>query len=135
MEELKLFPEKMPDEGGLAALAESWRGAGRRISLVTGCFDPLCADLAGQLRRAAGDGRALVVGVFSDEETARRLKGAHPLIDAAGRRLTIAAVEFVDAAVTVDGAALERIIETLKPDETIQTLECLLEFDFSVCAE
>ncbi|MFH1537355.1 MAG: hypothetical protein ABIH66_00255 [bacterium] len=123
MEDLALFPEKRISEADLPSLAVGWRKAGMSVVFADGCFDPVCADLVGQLRDAGGEGDVLVVGVYPDGETAKRLGPPHPLVEESGRVTILAAMEFVDAVAVIPDGNVKGLLAVLKPDRHVPVKE------------
>lgn len=129
MEEVALFPDKHKSEAELPDLVEGWRKAGMSVVFADGCFDPMCADLVGQLRRASEEGDVLVVGVYPDGETAGRLGPPHPLVEELGRRTILAAVEFVDVVTPIPGGDTAKMLGLLRPDRHVSIEERPLAFN------
>jgi len=90
-------PSKILSREDLAARAESWHVAGKRIVFTNGCFDLLHAGHLALLHEAAALGDVLVLAINSDESV-RRLKGpSRPLVPEADRAALLAALGCVDA--------------------------------------
>jgi D-beta-D-heptose 7-phosphate kinase/D-beta-D-heptose 1-phosphate adenosyltransferase len=90
-------PSKILSREDLAARAESWHVAGKRIVFTNGCFDLLHAGHLALLHEAAALGDVLVLAINSDESV-RRLKGpSRPVVPEADRAALLAALACVDA--------------------------------------
>lgn len=80
----------------LRELCAAWRANGDRLVTTNGCFDILHAGHIHTLLAARELGDRLIVGLNSDESV-RQLKGDdRPVVPAANRAATLAALPFVD---------------------------------------
>jgi D-glycero-beta-D-manno-heptose 1-phosphate adenylyltransferase len=97
-------------------LAETWRGAGKRIVLANGCFDLLHVGHVRYLQAARSLGDVLLVALNSDASV-RRLKGpGRPLMPAAERAELVGALNGVDAVVIFDDDRADALIARVRPD-------------------
>ncbi len=104
----------------LTAQVDAWRRQGRRVAFTNGCFDLLHPGHLHLLRRAAGEGDVLVVGVNGDRSV-RGLKGPlRPLVGQHQRAELVAAVDCVDAVVIFDEADPARLISAIQPDVLVK---------------
>lgn len=97
----------------LEAAAESARrerAAGRRITLVTGWFDPVVAPHARRLTELAGDGAGLFVAVTDPVE---------PVLPARARAELVAAQRVVQHVILSGDGGLPAIEAALQPDSII----------------
>jgi rfaE bifunctional protein nucleotidyltransferase chain/domain len=98
-----------------AALADRFRGEGRRIVLANGCFDLLHVGHVRYLEDARRLGDVLFVGINSDAAVAR-LKGAgRPLMPAGERAEMLAALRAVDHVVVFDDDTADALIRAIRP--------------------
>lgn len=102
-------------------LADALARLDRPIVFTNGCFDILHRGHVAYLARAAALGKALVVGVNSDESV-RRLDKApdrpfNPLED---RMAVLAALESVDLVVPFDEPSPAALIEAVQPDHLVK---------------
>jgi D-beta-D-heptose 7-phosphate kinase/D-beta-D-heptose 1-phosphate adenosyltransferase len=108
------------DRATLAARAEAWRRAGRRVVFTNGCFDLLHAGHLDLLHRAAALGDVFVVAINSDASV-RRLKGPErPLVPEAERAAMLAALDCVDAVAIFDEDTPEETIRLVRPDVLVK---------------
>ncbi len=104
-------------QAAIAANPERWRP----LVLTNGCFDLLHVGHIRYLQTARALGRALVVGVNSDDSV-RQLKPpqpgfpARPLVAARERAEILAALKPVDAVVIFPELRATRLIAALQPD-------------------
>jgi len=101
----------------IAAQPERWRP----LVLTNGCFDLLHAGHVRYLQAARALGRALVVGLNSDESVhqlkpAAPGRPARPLIPARERAEVLAALKPVDAVVIFSELRATGLIEALRPE-------------------
>jgi rfaE bifunctional protein nucleotidyltransferase chain/domain len=108
---------------GLSEAMERHRRAGRRIVFTNGCFDLLHPGHIGLLRRAAGLGDVLVVGI-NDDASVRRLKGAgRPIYPAGERAEILLAVRWVDHVTIFPEDTPLVTIEAARPDVLVKGAE------------
>jgi rfaE bifunctional protein nucleotidyltransferase chain/domain len=121
--------EKIVEMKELAARAQEFRAAGKRLVATNGCFDLLHVGHVRYLEAARALGDALAVGVNSDQ-SARELKGpGRPLNNERDRAEVLAALEDVDLVVIFPELRATRFIEAVAPaiyvkggDYTLETL-------------
>ncbi len=103
-------------EPELEALVAADRREGRTVAFANGCFDVLHVGHVRYLQGAAAEADRLIVAV-NDDESVRRMKGAHrPVLPAADRAELVAALRGVDYVVVFPDATVARLLERLKPD-------------------
>jgi D-beta-D-heptose 7-phosphate kinase/D-beta-D-heptose 1-phosphate adenosyltransferase len=108
------------DRSTLAARAEAWRRAGRRVVFTNGCFDLLHAGHLDLLHRSAALGDVLVVAINSDASV-RRLKGPdRPLVPEGERAAMLAALDCVDAVTVFDEDTPLEAIRCVRPDVLVK---------------
>lgn len=117
-------PEQRPgtieDWDELAQLVAVERHAGKTVVFANGVFDLLHAGHVSLLREARSLGDVLVVGVNSDESTARLKGPSRPLQPQSDRMSVLEAVRYVDF-VTVFGQDTPReLISTIRPDVIVK---------------
>ncbi len=111
---------KLLDRDSLAARADNWRSAGRRIVFTNGCFDILHAGHVALLQKAASLGDVLIVGLNSDASI-RRLKGRdRPIVAQHDRASMISALECVDAVTLFEDDTPLGIVEAVRPDVLVK---------------
>ena len=104
----------------LAARADIWRIAGKRIVFTNGCFDILHAGHLSLLQLAAGLGDVLVVAVNSDASV-RRLKGPdRPVVTEHDRATILAGLECVDAVTLFDEDTPLETLQAVRPDVLVK---------------
>jgi len=116
------------------AYRDEARARNTRVVFTNGCFDLLHRGHLEYLRAARELGGALIVGL-NDDESVRRLKGAHrPLVTADDRAHLVAALEPVDRVVIFAEETPARIIAALEPDVLVKggdyTLDEIVGRDF-----
>ncbi|KSU54048.1 bifunctional heptose 7-phosphate kinase/heptose 1-phosphate adenyltransferase [Microbacterium enclense] len=117
-------PEERPgtieDWDELARLVAVEKDAGKTVVFANGVFDLLHAGHVALLREARSLGDVLVVGVNSDESTARLKGPTRPLQPQGDRMSVLEAVRYVDF-VTVFGEDTPReLIRTIRPDVIVK---------------
>ncbi|WP_295838899.1 D-glycero-beta-D-manno-heptose 1-phosphate adenylyltransferase [uncultured Microbacterium sp.] len=117
-------PEERPgtieDWEELAQLVAVEKQAGKTVVFANGVFDLLHAGHVSLLREARSLGDVLVVGVNSDESTARLKGPSRPLQPQNDRMSVLEAVRYVDF-VTVFGEDTPReLIRTIQPDVIVK---------------
>jgi D-glycero-beta-D-manno-heptose 1-phosphate adenylyltransferase len=121
--------EKIVEMKELAARAQEFRAAGKRLVATNGCFDLLHVGHVRYLEAARALGDALAVAVNGDR-SARELKGpGRPLNNERDRAEVLAALEDVDLVVIFPELRATRFIEAVAPaiyvkggDYTLETL-------------
>jgi D-beta-D-heptose 7-phosphate kinase/D-beta-D-heptose 1-phosphate adenosyltransferase len=114
------FGGKILDRQSLAALADIWRTAGKRIVFANGCFDMLHAGHLSLLQQAAGLGDALVVAINSDASV-RRLKGPdRPVTHEQDRARVVAGLECVDAVTVFEEDTPLETLAAVRPDVLVK---------------
>ena len=107
---------KVYGPGEIAAVAERWRRAGKRVVFTNGCFDLLHAGHIQYLQASRARGDALIVGINADASV-RRLKGpSRPVIGEEDRAHLMAALACVDAVVIFDEDTPLELIRAVRPD-------------------
>jgi rfaE bifunctional protein nucleotidyltransferase chain/domain len=103
-------------EEDLRRLVAADRAAGRTIAFANGCFDLLHVGHVRYLQGAVREADRLIVAI-NDDESVRRLKGeGRPILNAADRAETVAALRGVDYVVTFSDPTVARLLELLEPD-------------------
>lgn len=97
------------------AVADEWRGKGKRLVSVNGSFDLLHAGHLDQLEEAKRRGDVLFVGINSDEAIRAQKGPGRPLLPAAARAAMLAALSCVDYVVVMPGAYNEEPHGSLLP--------------------
>jgi len=104
----------------IAAKAESWRRAGKRVVFTNGVFDLLHPGHIRYLQAARAEGDVLIVGVNSDRSV-RTIKGPErPIMPEAERAEVLAALDCVDAVVIFDEDTPAEIIRAVQPDVLVK---------------
>jgi rfaE bifunctional protein nucleotidyltransferase chain/domain len=96
-------------------LAEHKR-LGQRIVLANGCFDTLHVGHIRYLEGARREGDLLVVAVNADSSVCTLKGPGRPILDENARALLVAALRCVDYVVVFPEAAVESLLEDLRPD-------------------
>lgn len=113
-------PGTIEDWDELAQLVAVEKDAGKTVVFANGVFDLLHAGHVALLREARSLGDVLVVGVNSDESTARLKGPTRPLQPQADRMSVLEAVRYVDF-VTVFGEDTPReLIRAIRPDVIVK---------------
>ena len=107
------------DKGALLERIRGARSNNSRIVFTNGCFDIIHAGHVRYLRRAAGLGDLLVVGLNSDESVSR-LKPGRPINGQAQRAEVLAAIESVDFVTIFPEDTPYDLIRDLKPDTLVK---------------
>jgi D-beta-D-heptose 7-phosphate kinase / D-beta-D-heptose 1-phosphate adenosyltransferase len=119
--------QKMFCQEDLAAKANDWRAAGRRIVFTNGCFDLLHAGHLSLLHDSAKCGDILVVAINSDASV-RRLKGyGRPIVPEGERAALLAALACVDAVAIFDENTPLEILCAIRPDVLVKGQDYRLE--------
>jgi len=87
---------------------------GSTVVYTAGVFDMLHIGHLNILRRSAGWGDKLVVGVVTDEGT-ERYKGKRPVQDQWTRLEVVRALPFVDLAILQDGTDPSEVLKVIRP--------------------
>jgi len=104
----------------IAAMAERWRGAGKRVVFTNGVFDLLHPGHVRYLQAARAEGDVLVVGINSDRSV-RAIKGPdRPITPEAERAEILEALACVDAVVIFDEETPAEIIRAVQPDVLVK---------------
>jgi D-beta-D-heptose 7-phosphate kinase / D-beta-D-heptose 1-phosphate adenosyltransferase len=104
----------------MAALAESYRRAGRSLVFTNGCFDLLHIGHVTYLQEAAAQGDVLVVGLNSDRSV-RAIKGpTRPVMPETERASLLSALACVAHVLLFDEATPEYVIRRLRPDVLVK---------------
>jgi rfaE bifunctional protein nucleotidyltransferase chain/domain len=104
----------------IAAKAEGWRRAGKRVVFTNGVFDLLHPGHIRYLQAARAEGDVLIVGVNSDRSV-RTIKGPErPIMPEAERAEVLAALDCVDAVVIFDEDTPAEIIRAVQPDVLVK---------------
>jgi len=99
---------------------DGWRAAGRRVVLTNGCFDILHSGHVALLEAARREGDLLVVALNADASVARLKGSGRPLVPAAERAETLAALESVDRVVIYDEDTPIAVVRALRPDVLVK---------------
>ncbi|MCC6758730.1 MAG: D-glycero-beta-D-manno-heptose 1-phosphate adenylyltransferase [Candidatus Omnitrophica bacterium] len=112
--------KKIVSVSSLKKKLNALRRKGKKIAFTNGCFDILHFGHVSYLEAAKKKGRALVVGLNSDESV-RRLKGAdRPVNSELNRAGVLAGLEAVDFVVIFAEDTPYNLISQLKPDVLIK---------------
>ena len=112
--------KKIVSVSSLKKKLNALRHKGKKIAFTNGCFDILHFGHVSYLEAAKKKGRALVVGLNSDESV-RRLKGAdRPVNSELNRAGVLAGLEAVDFVVIFAEDTPYNLISQLKPDVLIK---------------
>ena len=104
----------------IAAKAEGWRRAGKRVVFTNGVFDLLHPGHIRYLQAARAEGDVLIVGVNSDRSV-RTIKGPErPIMPEAERAEVLTALDCVDAVVIFDEDTPAEIIRAVQPDVLVK---------------
>jgi bifunctional ADP-heptose synthase (sugar kinase/adenylyltransferase) len=97
-------------ESQLALAVASDRAAGRRVAIVSGCFDLLRVDDVRSLQSAAARTDRLAV-LIHDDESARALNGpGRPIVKAQDRAELVAGLRGVDYVTLCSATGVERLL-------------------------
>jgi rfaE bifunctional protein nucleotidyltransferase chain/domain len=108
------------DRAALVELRQDWREAGKTVVFTNGCFDLLHPGHIRLFEAARRHGDMLVVAMNGDD-CVRRLKGdARPILPAAERAATLAALAAVDAVTVFDEDTPCELLEALLPDVLVK---------------
>lgn len=102
--------------GELAGYGARQRADGKRVVFTNGHFDLLHIGHVRYLQAARAYGDVLVVGVNDDASTTARKGPGRPIIPAAERAETLAALGCVDVAVIFAALTADEPIRLLRPD-------------------
>ncbi len=116
------FRRKVCAQARLGELAAIDRAAGRSVVLCHGCFDIVHPGHLHYLQFARQQGDVLVVSITGDDAIEKG-DGARPYVPQEHRAENLAALEFVDRVVIVDGPTAEPVIRALRPDVYIKGRE------------
>jgi D-beta-D-heptose 7-phosphate kinase/D-beta-D-heptose 1-phosphate adenosyltransferase len=112
--------EGLVPAGSIAAAAQRWREAGRRVVFTNGCFDLLHPGHLSLLEDASGLGDVLVVAI-NDDDSVRRLKGeGRPIYPADERAELLLALRWVDAVTVFSEDTPQVVIEKIRPDVLVK---------------
>jgi D-beta-D-heptose 7-phosphate kinase/D-beta-D-heptose 1-phosphate adenosyltransferase len=90
------------------------------VVLTNGCFDILHSGHVALLEAARREGELLVVALNSDASVARLKGSGRPLVPAAERAETLAALESVDRVVIYDEDTPIEVVRALRPDVLVK---------------
>lgn len=107
------------DKDALLERVREARSNNSRIVFTNGCFDIIHAGHVRYLRRAAGLGDLLVVGLNSDESVSR-LKPGRPINGQKQRAEVLAAIESVDFVTIFPEDTPYELIRDLMPDTLVK---------------
>lgn len=96
------------------------RMQGHRIVFTNGCFDLFHAGHLASLRKAAGFGDVLVVGINSDISVAKIKGPGRPIIPQSERVELVSALNFVDYVVVFDSDTPLDLIKKVRPDVLVK---------------
>lgn len=104
-----------------------WRFLSKKIVFTNGCFDILHLGHIDYLSKAASEGDILIVGVNSDNSTAK-LKGPGRPVNSQEQRLKVlASLLFVDAVIVFDEPTPYELVDLVQPDVLIKGSDYTLE--------
>ncbi len=110
----------LPDRESAAALAASFRQAGRRVVFTNGCFDLLHFGHIHYLAEASALGDELIIGLNA-QASVSRLKGPHrPIQDEKSRLYQLASLFFVRAVVVFEEDTPLELIRAVSPDVLVK---------------
>lgn len=116
------FRRKVCSLARLGEHADADRADGRTIVLCHGCFDIVHPGHLHYLQFARQQGDVLVVSITGDDAIEKG-DGSRPYVPQEHRAENLAALEFVDRVVIVDGPTAEPVIRALRPDVYIKGRE------------
>ena len=97
-------------ESQLVLAVAGERAAGRRVAIMSGCFDLLRVADVRSIQSTAANADRLVVLVY-DDESARAVNGAgRPIITASERAELVAGLRGVDYVAVCSAASVERLL-------------------------
>ena len=99
----------------LVDLVGADRAAGRTVAFANGCFDLLHAGHVRYLQAAAAEADRLIVAINDDAEAGRKGAG-RPVLTAADRAETVAALRGVDYVTIFAEATVAPLLRLLQPD-------------------
>jgi rfaE bifunctional protein nucleotidyltransferase chain/domain len=106
---------KIVSRDELVELVRAERAAGRTIAMANGCFDLLHAGHVRYLQAAAAEADRLIVAVNDDLEAGRKGPG-RPVLSAADRAETVAALRGVDYVTIFSEPTVTPLLTLLRPD-------------------
>jgi rfaE bifunctional protein nucleotidyltransferase chain/domain len=116
MQTLQTIQSKIFDQEKLVRQLSAWRLLSKKIVFTNGCFDILHLGHVDYLGKAADEGDILIVGVNTDQSTAK-LKGPHrPINNEEQRSMILASLHFVDAVILFDEDTPYNLIKLVQPD-------------------
>lgn len=118
----------------LTQLAHELHSQGRQVVLCHGCFDIVHPGHLRYLQSAGSHGDVLVVSLTSDDAI-EKSDGTRPYIPQEYRAENLAALEFVDHVVVVDGPTAEPVIKALRPNLYVKGREYERSADPRIVAE
>lgn len=104
----------------VAALAKTFRTAGRKVVLTNGCFDLLHIGHVTYLQQASLLGDVLIVAVNGDDSVARLKGGDRPIVPVHDRVAMIAALENVDYVLVFDEDTPHALLDAIRPDVLVK---------------
>ena len=99
----------------LGELVRADRAAGRTIAFANGCFDLLHVGHVRYLQAAAAEADRLIVAINDDAEAGKKGPG-RPVLSAADRAETVAALRGVDYVTIFSEPTVDPLLNLLKPD-------------------
>lgn len=116
MNKLQRLQHKIFTKETLQRQLAVWRFQGKKVVFTNGCFDLLHLGHIDYLSKAADLGNILIIGLNSDESTAR-LKGPHrPITPEESRAMVLASLSFVDAVILFEEDTPYDLISFILPD-------------------
>lgn len=119
---------KVVSQEKLILQCREWKGNGKRVVFVAGCFDLLHPGHIRLLEQARSHGDIVVVGVLSDESvqmssgrSAPNVK--RPVTPAAERVEVLAALAAVHCVFEFDGSAAADLLARFRPDVIVEGTE------------
>ncbi len=112
--------DKIVNLATMAALAETYRQAGRRVVFTNDCFDLLHVGHVTCLQEAARFGDVLIVAINSDASV-RKIKGSQPpIIGEVDRARLLAALACVSHVLIFDDDAPHELLRRIRPDVLVK---------------
>jgi D-glycero-beta-D-manno-heptose 1-phosphate adenylyltransferase len=123
----QIISQRIFDRPGLIHQVNRWRLLGKTIAFTNGCFDILHQGHIASLSDAAREADLLVVGLNSDESTARLKGPGRPVNDQHARSIVLAALLMVDAVTLFDEDTPLELINLVRPDVLVKGGDYTLE--------